>query len=136
MEHVSVLKKQKVHHLPTRTMQTSTTQVHLQELRSMQISSGLSANGSDCGGHWLTKGIATLDDKLYCAPGSRGEVLVIDLVLETLDTIPTGHTGLCMWTGIAALDGKLYCAPANADVVLVDVAGIIDERALLDAVGV
>ena len=101
----------------------------------MLISSGLSAKGGD----WLTWGIATCDDKLYCAPTGQSEVLVIDPVLGTLDTLPTGQTGNSSWSiwgGIAALDGKLYCAPSNADVVLADVAGIIDERALLDAVGV
>ena len=98
----------------------------------MQISSGLSANAGD----WLTGGIAACDNKLYCAPNSSNEVLVIDPVLESLVTIPTGHTGNSMWLGLAALGGKLYCAPSNADVVLADAAGIIDERALLDAVGV
>ena len=75
-------------------------------------------------------------DKLYCAPFTHDEILVIDPVLDRVESIPTGFTGPMKYGGIASLDGKLYCTPSFADAVLADVAGIIDERDLLDTLGV
>ena len=86
---------------------------------------------------YLAEGIVATDDKLYCAPyGLQRDVLVIDPVLEVVDTIPTGLTGSLHYRGIAAVDGKVYCAPYNADVVLTDVAAIVDERMLLESLGI
>ena len=42
----------------------------------------------------------------------------------------------CISEGVAVLDGKVYCAPYNADFVLADVEAIVDERMLLESLGI
>ena len=70
-------------------------------------------------------GIAAYEDKLFCAPSSADEVLVIDTGQagpRAARTIAWSSVrGEAKWAGICMARGKLFCAPYNApDVLIID----------------
>src|SRR5690606_39486749 len=65
------------------------------------------------------------DGKLYCAPNSATDILVIDPVAGTATRTNMGGSlpsGADKWQDITVgPDGKLYCAPYNAtDILVID----------------
>jgi hypothetical protein len=81
--------------------------------------------GADLSGSGKWQGItAGPDGKLYCAPSSATDILVVDPVAGTAQRTNMGAdlSGSSKWQGIAAgPDGKLYCAPYSAtDILVID----------------
>src|SRR5690606_24561936 len=68
-------------------------------------------------------GIATgPDGKLYCAPASASDILIIDPASGTAERTNMGANllGIMQWYGIAeGPDGRLYCAPQSSSYVLI-----------------